>query len=353
MPYLSPPKSRENIYHLSPTSSFVVPHTMFVSEGLTHDPLLFRTESGPEQSVPVSILSPSAIDHQGYRKYPSPPSSNSDPLSPLSLSPVSTDHPSLPRLAFSESSSDSTSIRSSNMDSPSSLVANASSSIFSFPSGPSSSESVRLPPQPQKLGFVYPGSRSLGRPSPGGPKFRFKPRNSGVKVEERGYSQRPHPSRQTIHLPDGRIMVAGPSSISAPSLRSSRSLNSSTSSGGSIKRSDPGFVFPTTRSRAHPSVAPRNSKKKLEHTSAEVTKKFMGISLNRKKKDSLNSQSPTITESLSPIVQENSYLEPATPTDDVFEEPSPTKQRDIALIPKIPPRLTYPFDPYESALLER
>lgn len=126
-----------------------------------------------------------------------------------------------------------------------------------------------------------------------------------------------------------------------------------------MKSSDSGFVFHTTRSRGHPNSAPLTfTKKKSDYSEAEVgssAPKFMGISLKRKKNNSLKAQIGTIPESPSGNTAMQDSLETTTPTTEVFRELrlSPG-HRDMTPVPKLPPKLgTYPFDPYDSTLLEK
>ncbi|KAJ3892097.1 hypothetical protein GG344DRAFT_46024 [Lentinula edodes] len=307
------------------------------------------------------------VSHAFQSNYPSPPESNSDPLSPLSLSPASAAHSTLPSL-ISESSSDSASTRSGGMRSSTSLAVNAPASIFSSSSGSSAELERPSSSSPSKTspGFIYPSSRSVGRPSPGGPKFKFKKRSKDAEMDAvttgvgSSYSaQSPNyrvPSRATSA--GLRLSMIGPSSISTPSLKSPRSFGSSNSSSSSMKSSDPGFVFPTTRSRAHPNVGPRKFRKKkvldqYENEGDKAAQKFMGISLNRKKKSSSRNQFPAIPE----IPQSNdtiSHVDPDTPTPTAaeFGEVYTAAHSSEAAV-RIPSKLgTYPLDPYDSTLLD-
>ncbi|KAF8826936.1 hypothetical protein F5879DRAFT_489106 [Lentinula edodes] len=385
--YPSPPGSAEDI-DFRGTSSDSSMRPFSLERIPSPSPLLKQPElrSGhvPMRygSAPTSMLSVSSVSatdsssqsrmvsHAFHSNYPSPPESNSDPLSPLSLSPASAAHSTLPSL-ISESSSDSASTRSGGMRSSTSLAVNAPASIFSSSSGSSAELERPSSSSPSKTspGFIYPSSRSVGRPSPGGPKFKFKKRSKGAEldavttgvVDKGSYSpQSPDyrvPSRATSA--GLRLSMIGPSSISTPSLKSPRSFGSaSNSSGSSMKSSDPGFVFPTTRSRAHPNVGPRKFRKKkvldqYENEGDKAAQKFMGISLNRKKKSSSRNQFPAIPE----IPQSNdtiSHVDPDTPTPTAaeFGEVYTAAHSGEAAV-RIPSKLgTYPLDPYDSTLLD-
>ncbi|KAJ3865376.1 hypothetical protein EV359DRAFT_80548 [Lentinula novae-zelandiae] len=385
--YPSPPGSAEDIdfrgtYSDSSMRPFSLeripsPSPLLKQPELRSGHVPMRYGSAPTSMLSVSSVSatdsPSQsrmVSHAFQSNYPSPPESNSDPLSPLSLSPASAAHSTLPSL-ISESSSDSASTRSGGMRSSTSLAVNAPASIFSSSSGSSAELERPSSSSPSKTspGFIYPSSRSVGRPSPGGPKFKFKKRSKGAEldavttgvVDTGSYSaQSPNyrvPSRATSA--GLRLSMIGPSSISTPSLKSPRSSGSaSNSSSSSMKSSDPGFVFPTTRSRAHPNVGPRKfrQKKVLDQYESEGDKtaqKFMGISLNRKKKSSSRNQFPAIPE----IPQSNdtmSHVDPDTPTPTAaeFGEVYTAAHSSEAAV-RIPSKLgTYPLDPYDSTLLD-
>ncbi|KAJ3987464.1 hypothetical protein F5890DRAFT_1551382 [Lentinula detonsa] len=376
-PYPSPPRSTEDIYSRSTSSDSSVgpisigrvpsPSQFLIQTELRSGQTLLRYGSAPTMN---SVSRPSSqskvVNHALHNHYPSPPGSSSDPLSPLSLSPASAAHSTLPSL-ISESSSDSASTRSFGVGSSMSLAVNTPSSVFSSSSG-SSGELERPSPSPHKSspGFVYPSSRSVGRPSPGGPKLKFKSKkNKGKEVDaipDDDYNvQTPNyriPSRATSA--GLRLSMIGPSSISTPSLKSPQSLGSrSSSSGSSMKSSDPGFIFPTARSRAHPNVGPRKFKRKknLEGLDNEVDKsaqKFMGISLNRKKKGSSKTQFPAIPES-SKFNESVGQETPDTPTPTAAEFGelySPAHSNPEPSV-RIPSKLgIYPLDPYDSTLLD-
>ncbi|KAJ4497763.1 hypothetical protein C8R41DRAFT_917148 [Lentinula lateritia] len=387
--YPSPPGSAEDIdfrgtYSDSSMRPFSLeripsPSPLLKQPELRSGHVPMRYGSAPTSMLSVSSVSatdsPSQsrmVSHAFQSNYPSPPESNSDPLSPLSLSPASAAHSTLPSL-ISESSSDSASTRSGGMRSSTSLAVNAPASIFSSSSGSSAELERPSSSSPSKTspGFIYPSSRSVGRPSPGGPKFKFKKRSKGAEldavttgvVDKGSYSaQSPNyrvPSRATSA--GLRLSMIGPSSISTPSLKSPRSLGSaSNSSSSSMKSSDPGFVFPTTRSRAHPNVGPRKFRKKkvldqYENEGDKTAQKFMGISLNRKKKSSSRNQFPAIPE----IPQSNdtmseSHVDPDTPTPTAaeFGEVYTAAHSSEAAV-RIPSKLgTYPLDPYDSTLLD-
>ncbi|KAJ3829512.1 hypothetical protein F5878DRAFT_317395 [Lentinula raphanica] len=382
-PYPSPPQSAEDIYSRSRSSDSSM-GTVLLDRAPSPSPFLIQTEPRSGQaplrygSAPTSMLSIAASSSSSHSKtanhglhahgYPSPPDSNADPLSPLSLSPVSAAHSTLPSL-ISESSSDSASTRSFGVGSSTSLAVNTPASIFSSSSG-SSGELERPSPSPNRSnpGFIYPSSRSVGRPSPGGPKFKFKNRkNKGTGMDaipdEGDYNAQSSSYRIPTRATSAglRLSMIGPSSISTPSLRSPHSFGSrGSSSGSSLKSSDPGFVFPTARSRAHPNAGPRKFKQKKKLSSnfeTEVDRsaqKFMGISLNRKKKSSSKApQFPAIPESsqYNGSVEQNNPDTP-TPTAAEFGELySPEHDNEPPV--RIPSKLgIYPLDPYDSALLD-
>ncbi|KIK67923.1 hypothetical protein GYMLUDRAFT_799766 [Collybiopsis luxurians FD-317 M1] len=368
-PYPSPPESVADIYTRgsSPSGSSIAQQMNATSTSPARtSPFIFRPDSPSGQIYSlrhdsaatsahiVSSLGSSSHSKMGNRMhsngYPSPPLSTSDNLSPLSLSPASAENPPLPSLVFSESSSEFTS--SSNMSSSLSLAVNTPS-IFSTSSGSGGSIKSADASLPKRSpGFVYPSSRSLGRPSPGGPKFKFKSKQvqeSGTEADTENpdesytYVQRRVGARTT---PAGlRLSVAGPSSISTPSIISFNSSNSST------KSSNSDFVFPTTRSRAHPNAVPRKFRKKKDSPLDEVENgptKFMGLSLNRKKRNSPNLQFPAV-----PEIPPSRHLETPTPTTAQFEGEYTYVQNEPAPVLRLPPKLgTYPLDPYNSAILE-
>ncbi|KAJ4478339.1 hypothetical protein J3R30DRAFT_3703076 [Lentinula aciculospora] len=377
-PYPSVPRSADHIYSRGRSSdTFRGP---IPSERGSPSRLLNPPEMRPEKiqirygSAPTYILSVPSSSATGSSSsqsmnhalhshhYPSPPESSSDPLSPLSFSPVSAAPSTLPSL-MSESSWDSASTRSINVGSSTSLAVNTPASIFSS-SSDSSAESERpssSSPSKTSPAFVYPSSRSVGRPSAGGPKFKFKTKKSkGAEIDtdkDSHSAQKPNYHTPTRGTSAGkRLSMVGPSSISTPSLKSPQSFVSSNSSGSSMKSSDPGFVFPTARSRAHPNIRPRKFKKKktsdlFDNEVDNSAQKFMGISLNRKKNSS-KTQFPAIPESpqSSDVVAKD---DPATPT------PTAPEFREVQLSThsnepsvRIPSKLgVYPLDPYESTLL--
>ncbi|KAJ4491893.1 hypothetical protein C8J55DRAFT_556181 [Lentinula edodes] len=381
--YPSPPGSAEDIDFRGTSSDSSMrpfsleripsPSSLLKQPELRSGHVPMRYGSAPTSMLSVSSVSAAdsssqsrMVSHAFQSNYPSPPESNSDPLSPLSLSPASAAHSTLPSL-ISESSSDSASTRSGGMRSSTSLAVNAPASIFSSSSGSSAELERPSSSSPSKTspGFIYPSSRSVGRPSPGGPKFKFKKRTKGAEMDAvttgvGSYSaQSPEygvPSRATSA--GLRLSMIGPSSISTPSLKSPRSFGSSNSSSSSMKSSDPGFVFPTTRSRAHPNVGPRKFRKKkvldqYENEGDKTAQKFMGISLNRKKKSGSRNQFPAIPE----IPQSNdtiSHVDPDTPTPTAaeFGEVYTAAHSSEAAV-RIPSKLgTYPLDPYDSTLLD-
>ncbi|KAJ4475791.1 hypothetical protein J3R30DRAFT_3684216 [Lentinula aciculospora] len=378
-PYPSPPRSAEDIYSRGRSSDSFrgpiptergSPSRLSNHQDIRPEQVQFRYGSAPTSilSVPSSPATGSSssqsMNHALHsHHYPSPPESNSDFLSPFSLSAVSAVPSTLPSL-MPESSWDSASTRSINAGSSTSLAVNAPASIFSSSSG-SSAESERPSSSPSKTspGFVYPSSRSVGRPSAGGPKFKFKTKKSKgaeIDTDEDSYSAQKRNYRTPTRGTSAgmRLSMVGPSSISTPSLKSPRSFVSSNSSGSSMKSSDPGFVFPTARSRAHPNIRPRKFKKKktsdlLDNEVDNSAQKFMGISLNRKKKNSSKTQFPAIPE----FPQSSDALakdDPTTPTPtapDLGEVELPARSNEPSV--RNPSKLgLYPLDPYESTLLD-
>jgi SAM-dependent methyltransferase len=245
----------------------------------------------------------------------------------LSQSPPRTDHSSSPGLVYPGFSN------ASDMSSAGSVAGNTPPSIQSFSSDSNSERSGRhFSHQP---GFVYPSSRSVGRPTPGGPKFRLRSKSN---AKAKG-------SDNTPSIPAGLAgSAAGPSSVSAASVKSPRpSISTSTPSSGSTEP----FVFPTTRSRAHPNSTPRNFRKKKDDSAEgnRNAKEFMGVPFKfRKKKTNAHfPQAPSDDVAApSPIAVESEYI------------PAPAPAQNIeAPASLLPPKIgAYPLDPYDSALLE-
>ncbi|KAF5390625.1 hypothetical protein D9757_002612 [Collybiopsis confluens] len=222
----------------------------------------------------------------------------------------------MPSLVFSESSSSSSMISSSSslaVNAPSILSHSSGSGGSAKSIGPSSFSSPLSP-----SGFVYPSSRSLGRPAPGGPRFVLKSkknRESGVEAsripDENRYTFRSVPG---ITQAGSRLSMAGPSSILAPSLRPFSSSNPSTQASSS--NSD--FVFPTSRSRAHPRKFKKKKDNQLDEEINVISTKFMGISINRRKKNGPNKQFSAVPDSSPPAAAIPPDL--ATPVSSSFEQ---------------------------------
>ena len=199
--------------------------------------------------------------------------------------------------------------------------------------------------------FVFPSSRSRAVPS-SPPRFRFKKRKgkervvaepqpipAGPSILARGET---HPS-----FPGTSIsFVEPPPKVTSPAS-SARSSTQTTSSEGSQ-----GFVFPSSRSRAHPDPSKKmKSPKASPPTDVSPTSpsRFMGITIKRKKKS--NGIAPTIRE------------EPTEPSPSHYPDPDPTYLDELqsrlgsdenrtTAVQRSTKVGTYPLDPYDSTLLE-
>ncbi|KAG7449461.1 uncharacterized protein BT62DRAFT_1003043 [Guyanagaster necrorhizus] len=327
-------------------------------------PLLLTSPMPSTSYAPGPAPQPVHTDNEDSALPPSP-MSNAQPRSPLGLvpplssvpdntlrvlSPLRKDDniimptPPPPLLESWAESSDSGSV-TSDTSSHSSMDVNAPTSYFSHSSGSTDSQPTASPSS-----FVFPSSRSRAHPSSPPPKFKLKPKkDKGKQVETRVHpvvSDPPH-----SQSPEPYTSILGSSGSSSKSL--SPHSHNSTEVGSS-------FVFPLSRSRAHPSSPPPMLKlplKKKSRSSAnsdrhgDSHRRFMGIPLNRKKKPSQDQSADTASDlsasdpssSRPSSVDTTSYIGSTSfSIDPQWASTSSPSKRD-----------SYPLDPYDSILLEQ
>ncbi|KAK0230616.1 hypothetical protein IW262DRAFT_1262797 [Armillaria fumosa] len=221
---------------------------------------------------------------------------------------------------------------------------NVPTSYFSHSSGSTDSQ-----PTPSPSAFVFPSSRSRAHPSSPPPKFKLKSKkDKGKQVETQVYPVASSSScRQSAEPPTSNIGSSGSSS-------NSKSLYSHHSAEGGSS-----FVFPSSRSRAHPNSPPPKLKLPLKKKSKSSTdsdrqsdphRRFMGIPLNRKKKPSQD-QSQANTGS--------DFSDPSSPRSFSVDTASFIGSTSFSIEPQWTPtsspskRNSYPLDPYDSILLEQ
>ncbi|KAF9021605.1 hypothetical protein BDZ89DRAFT_231412 [Hymenopellis radicata] len=258
------------------------------STSLPQSPLRMESSLSPSVDQALQTRGPNATAHgvQPPRHSPLPPSS-----------PRSASLSTLDEHSTSQSGSSSSGSFASSHSSPSSLRANAPSSTFSSSSG--STESQTSP-----KAFVFPSSRSRAHPnltaSGKVPKLKLKSKKNKGKEAQRtsSPSTTSGSSGVTVHN------LHPPTSSPEPAVRPrNSSVNSTSPTRRTSSDISSGFVFPSSRSRAHPSGPPSKlrlplTKKKSKSSStgsssaAQVAlsegepsrSRFMGIPINKKKK---------------------------------------------------------------------
>jgi len=286
---------------------------------------------------------------------------------------------------------------------------------------PTASPSPRLPPPVSlsessdsgmsqelteaKPAFVYPGSRSVAKPKvskkKGNTVIETNVKSRARATSDAAGSSSSGPQTSSPRSPDHRLHtpISPPMNggllpiISTPTKRSSGT--SSTFSDGSsdashVRRNPTGtsapgqptpsvdrsdtpttYVFPTSRSRAHPSKKPPSLKSKAGSDGKGAKdgerKRFMGILLSKKKSRDTGTYSsgdsnprssasdPIARESDSPdsrLPEIGSNLSDATLAYEESQVPIQRESRERAM--KIKSRIgSYPLDPYDSVLLDK
>ncbi|KAK0206715.1 hypothetical protein DFS33DRAFT_613515 [Desarmillaria ectypa] len=330
----------------APLSSPPSPPTSSTSYGLGATPPQVRTESEDGAPPPSLVFNDQPRSPLGLAPSLSSVSNNTlGVLSPLRKGDnVYLPTPPAPPLQSRAGTSDSGSV-TSDASSHSSMDVNPPASHLSNSSGSTDSQPAASP------SFVFPPSRSRAHPSSPPPKFKLKSKKSkGKQVETQVYPVASSlPGRQS---PEPSASLVGSSGSSSNSL-SIRSHNST-------EVASPSFVFPSSRSRAHPSSPPPKLKLPLKNKykssigsdrKSDPHRHFMGIPLNKKKKSSQDqsadtgsdlsasdpsSSRPSSVDTTSFIGSTNFSIEPQW-----VSKSSPSK------------RDSYPFDPYNSILLEQ
>ncbi|THU94555.1 hypothetical protein K435DRAFT_779357 [Dendrothele bispora CBS 962.96] len=266
--------------------------TVTLSTGMTQGrlPVVDDRDFPPaSSSSATSSMQFNALGLNDRRMYPSPPSSSASSSFSQFTSPIQHSIPPTPDLYQESSSSDSGStysrINSLQFPKPPSTFPATQSSLRPMPpltlrnpDLPTASEQESSPEQNRSEGsatFVFPTARSRGHPKSEKPGIRLGKKRTKEKLGKDGVGNRSPLSSSPSTPTAFNFGASGPSGVSSPTGR-----NSDTSSdSSSLRPSSPpssgsdatakGFVFPSSRSRAHPNNPPIKfkSKRKGKETS--------------------------------------------------------------------------------------
>ncbi|KAJ7579696.1 hypothetical protein C8J56DRAFT_963357 [Mycena floridula] len=328
--------------HISTRSPPILNHSSVEKGGFetstrSRAPVVNRLDSSETFSMnsPISFSSAQSImSVSSLQSRYTAASSLSPSQTHLSLSPASSS------ATFDHQSSDSDSLAPSNT-----AVSSSSNSTGSRSGTPTS--------------FVFPSSRSRAVPSSstGPPKFSFKKKKK-VKPLDLKVSVPTSPGPPILAVGEttnsGGVSVSfvepsKPSSSRAFKSPSPSVSNNSKSPVGSSSPTSADFVFPSSRSRAHPD--PSKKAPKLSHPDSvsdpSSSARFMGIPLRKKKK-----KRPVETSHLPETIPFREH-NPGQQIPDPLGSPQPAR-REIPVhdLPTYTKVGMYPLDAYDSVLLE-
>ncbi|KAF9038154.1 hypothetical protein BJ165DRAFT_1532038 [Panaeolus papilionaceus] len=414
-PFLHRPLNRVTPAQFLQSTSSITLQPSLLNEHFTG----YNTYSGPPIPYATPQLRPDLhVITKDAALYPIPPSNReisvypSPPLSHARLTPSPLRALESPSVEMHPSHPDLRSWYQSDYETRSSSSAPSSSSIKSATptyqpphrlrtpsvhsgSSGSSTHSIGRGPETSGGAFVFPGSRSTARP-----KVSKKTGSPKVNVSNRSQSRAKNPSPLGEFVPaiqsgssTHSADIAAVSQGSGPAGRKvsfstsdpvgqhpeggstthvDSEASQSTSSSRSTPAGPPAFVFPSSRSRAQPSKAPKSIEKRQKREvsgnyaeTGEKKTKFLGL-LKRKSKPPIASTSSSITPG--PSDAPSSSLSTSSEDDPSAHVPSPTdsnhqqqyqeaqaamhmesRQRACRMKSRIG---SYPLDPYDPVLLD-